>query len=279
MKNRDHTKKLPLEFEKQPKTLETLKDIMAALREPETGCPWDIEQTFTTIAPYTIEEAYEVAEAIAQNDLVSLREELGDLLLQVVYHARMAEEEEAFTLEDVVHDICVKMIRRHPHVFGDEATRAAGVTKGFWERIKAEEKSAKPDADKASVLDDIPFALPALMRAVKLQKKAARVGFDWPDISEVILKAEEELQELSEAASASSAEHVAEEVGDFLFVAANLARHHNVDPEDALRKANEKFTRRFHYIEEQLAKEGRKPSDSDLKEMDALWDASKAAGL
>ena len=259
--------------------LETLKDIMAALREPETGCPWDIEQTFTTIAPYTIEEAYEVAEAIAQNDLVSLREELGDLLLQVVYHARMAEEEDAFTLEDVVHDICVKMIRRHPHVFGDEATRAAGVTKGFWERIKAEEKSAKPDADKASVLDDIPFALPALMRAVKLQKKAARVGFDWPDISEVVLKAEEELQELSEAASASSAEHVAEEVGDFLFVAANLARHHNVDPEDALRKANEKFTRRFHYIEEQLAKEGRKPSDSDLKEMDALWDASKAAGL
>ncbi|HRK17368.1 MAG TPA: nucleoside triphosphate pyrophosphohydrolase [Hyphomicrobiaceae bacterium] len=291
-----------------PNSLATLAGVMAALRQPETGCPWDIEQTFETIAPYTIEEAYEVADAIHRNDLVDLKDELGDLLLQVVYHAQMASEEKAFALDDVIEAVTAKMIRRHPHVFGDAATRAAGAPKGFWERIKAEEKAAK-SAERArlrslhpgaksdepvatSILDDVPTALPSLTRAVKLQAKAARVGFDWPSIDDVFAKMREELGELelemSAHAAANSAQANAtsphapppaalrEELGDLLFVMANVARHLDIDPEAALSQANAKFVRRFHYIESRLADSGRSPSESSLAEMDALWDEAKA---
>ncbi|MGI9482520.1 MAG: nucleoside triphosphate pyrophosphohydrolase [Hyphomicrobiales bacterium] len=264
--------------------VETLRKIMAALRDPDSGCPWDVEQTFATIAPYTIEEAYEVADAIENNDRLALCDELGDLLLQVIYHARMAEEECAFDLDDVVACICTKMLRRHPHVFGDEAARSAGVAKGFWEKIKAAEKSEigksgqKPASSK-SVLVDIPPNLPALMRAVKLQKRAARVGFDWPHWDDVLLKASEELGEIREAMGTGDQQKISEEIGDLLFVVANMARHHDIDPEDALRKANSKFTRRFHYIEEKLAANNRHPTDSNLEEMDGLWDEAKIQGL
>jgi len=265
--------------------VETLRKIMVALRDPETGCPWDIEQTFQTIAPYTIEEAYEVADAIENNDLDNLREELGDLLLQVIYHTRMAEEQNAFAFGDVVSGICHKMLRRHPHVFGDDAARSAGVAKGFWEKIKAAEKAetqtSKEDrgAGKQSALDDIPSNLPALVRATKLQNKAARVGFDWPHWDEVLAKGAEELDEIREALETGDKEKIAEEIGDLLFVFANLARHHDIDAEDALRRANAKFTRRFHHIEARLASSGRTPLGSDLEEMDGLWDEAKKEGL
>src|SRR5712671_919246 len=240
-----------------------LLEIMAMLRTPGSGCPWDLEQTFKTIAPYTIEEAYEVADAIEKGDMRGLEEELGDLLLQVVYHARMAEEEGAFAFADVARAITAKMIRRHPHVFGSEAERAAGAAPGFWERIKAKEKA--PSAD-GGVLDDVPAALPALTRAVKLQDKAARVGFDWPSLAPVFDKLKEELAELEEAVAdgagsktAAGRTEIEEEFGDLLFVVANVARHLKIDPESALRSANQKFIRRFGRIEELLAAQGRSP--------------------
>ncbi|MGE8942569.1 nucleoside triphosphate pyrophosphohydrolase [Leptospira interrogans] len=258
-----------------------LIDIMRRLRTPVTGCPWDLEQTFETIVPYTVEEAYEVADAIARGDLDELRDELGDLLLQVVYHSRIAEEQQEFDFGDVVHAVTAKMIRRHPHVFGDEATRAAGVTKGFWDRIKAAEKAALGrDEPQKSLLDDVPLALPALTRAIKLQNKAARVGFDWPSLTPVLSKLQEELTELETALAEQQTSggvdpKVVEEFGDLLFVVANVARHLEIDPETALRGANDKFTRRFRHIEQSLAAEGRTPEQSTLEEMDALWDEAK----
>jgi nucleoside triphosphate diphosphatase len=272
------------------KSLIDLLAVVAALRTPGTGCQWDLEQTFATIAPYTIEEAYEVAQAIANNDMAGLQEEIGDLLLQVVYHARMAQEQRAFDFADVVDGITNKMIRRHPHVFGSAQERAAGPAPGFWERLKAAEKSSKPEgasgASAPSVLADIPFALPALTRAVKLQSKAARVGFDWPSLAPVFTKLKEELAELEDAIAARSAEaghnggatadKVGEEFGDLLFVVANVARHLQLDPEAALRSANEKFIRRFGRIEQLLAAHGRAPQQATLEEMDRLWDQAKA---
>jgi ATP diphosphatase len=321
------------------KTIEDLLAVMAALRTPGTGCPWDLEQSFATIAPYTIEEAYEVADAIARGDLGELKEELGDLLLQVVYHARMAEEQGAFAFPDVVEAITAKMVRRHPHVFGTPEQRAAGAAPGFWERIKAEERaspspratppsplaptargegrgegqhqtrSAEPLAaphpdplpasgERESVLDGVPLALPALTRAVKLQDKAARVGFDWPSLAPVFDKLKEELAELEEAVGVSPSgsdtmapapvhapvsdpegptpSRIEEEFGDLLFVVANVARHLKLDPEAALRSANGKFARRFHAIERKLARDGRTPAQSTLAEMDRLWDEAKA---
>ncbi len=270
-----------------PKTLADLVAVMAALRTPVTGCPWDLEQTFATIAPYTVEEAYEVADAIAQDDLTHLREELGDLLLQVVYHSRMAEEQGVFALADVVDGITQKMIRRHPHVFGDEAARSAGVAKGFWEKIKAQETSSRKTGEPASVLAGVPVALPALTRAVKLQGKAARVGFDWPSLGPVFDKLKEEIAELEavakpadprglETAGAVDRAAIAEELGDLLFVVANVARHLEVDPEASLREANDKFRRRFAHIEARLAEDRRTPAQSNLTEMDALWNEAKA---
>jgi ATP diphosphatase len=249
--------------------------IMARLRDRDRGCPWDIEQDFDTIAPYTIEEAYEVAEAIARRDMAELRGELGDLLFQVVYHARMAEEAGAFGFADVVRAIADKMVRRHPHVFGtDSRDKSADQQTRDWEQLKAAERGAA-----ASALDGVATGLPALTRAVKLQNRAARVGFDWPDATAVLAKIAEETAELVEARDAGAADRVAEEYGDLIFVMANLARHLRLDPEEALRAANAKFTRRFHAIEAALAADGRTPSDSTLAEMDALWDAAKARGL
>ena len=254
-----------------PRSIDTLLAIMVALRTPVTGCPWDLEQSFETIAPYTIEEAYEVADAIASGSREHLKEELGDLLLQPVYHAQMAAEEGAFSFADVVEGVVTKMIRRHPHVFGDEAARSAGAAKGFWEENKAKERDAKGEARKAT-LDGVPLALPGLTRALKLQAKAAKVGFDWPHVSYVFDKLAEEALELKEAPP----EKRAEELGDMLFVMANLARHFGVDPEAALRGANAKFERRFGFIEAALAEKGKRPAESDLEEMDALWDQAKA---
>jgi MazG family protein len=251
---------------------------MAMLRAPVTGCPWDLAQNFKTIAPYTIEEAYEVADAIENGDRGALREELGDLLLQVVYHARMAEEEGAFDFGDVVRAINDKMIRRHPHVFGTEAERAAGAVPGFWQRVKAEEQAREPKRTD-SVLDGVPVGLPALTRAIKLQNKAARVGFDWPSLGPVFGKLKEELGELEQAVEMNggrgSGGPIEEEFGDLLFVIANVARHLRLDPEAALRSANQKFVRRFHAVERKLATEGRTPAQSSLAEMDKLWDEAK----
>ncbi len=259
------------------KTISGLLEIMAALRAPETGCSWDVEQTFETIAPYTIEEAYEVADAIARSDFDELRDELGDLLLQVVYHARMAEEDGHFAFDDVVASICDKMIRRHPHVFGSDEEKANFDPKDFWERMKAQEKSGNSFGDE-SVLSGVPLALPALIRAIKLQNKAARVGFDWPSMEPVLDKIREEIGELEDATNLEnpSREKIAEEYGDLLFVVANLGRHLQVDAEDALRSANAKFIRRFGQIEALLKAKGKTPEQSDLKEMDALWDEVKA---
>lgn len=263
-----------------------LIEIMAALRTPVTGCPWDLEQTFATIAPYTIEEAYEVADAIERGDMVELREELGDLLLQVVYHARLAEEEGLFAFPDVVEASTAKMIRRHPHVFGDEEARSAGMAKGAWNRIKAEEKALKAaarndnprpgDVPETSALAGVPAALPGLTRAVKLQEKAGKVGFDWNDPRAVLAKIREEADEIEDALDGDPSAR-ADEVGDLLFAVANLARHLDVDPETALRRANAKFVRRFLAIETALAARGQTAATSTLEEMDALWDAAKAA--
>ncbi len=256
--------------------LETLRQIMSALRDRETGCPWDVEQDFTSIAPYTIEEAYEVADAIGRGNLDDLCEELGDLLLQVIYHSQMASEEGAFSLDEVIEGISTKMVRRHPHVFGDEETRQAGVAKGFWEKIKASEKEARGEPANASILNDVPLPLPALTRAEKLQKRAARAGFDWPEPSGVKSKVAEELSELDEALQTGDQAHMSEEFGDLLFSMVNLARHHNIDPEEALRQANAKFTGRFQHIERQLGARGSTLESATLEEMDALWDEAKA---
>ncbi len=252
-----------------------LVEIMARLRDPVAGCPWDLEQSFATIAPYTVEEAYEVADAIARQDWTALKGELGDLLFQAVYHARMAAEAGHFGFDDVVRGISDKMVARHPHVFGGESRdKTAADQSRDWERIKAAERARGADG---GVLDGVALGLPGLTRAVKLQARAARVGFDWPSTDEVLAKLREEAAELAEARAGMGPEAVEEEFGDLLFVVANLARHLNVDPEAALRGANAKFTRRFAAIEAALAAEGRRPEDSGLAEMDALWDAAKAA--
>lgn len=248
--------------------------IMAALRDPRTGCPWDIEQSFATIAPYTIEEAHEVADAIAREAWDELPGELGDLLLQVVFHAQMANEAGLFDFADVVARISDKMIQRHPHIFGDESRdKSAQQQVRDWEEIKARERAAK--AEKG-VLDGVALGLPGLTRAVKLQNRAARVGFDWPNARDVLHKLHEESAELVEARDSGDHAHLTEEFGDLLFVMANLARHLDIDPEEALRMANAKFTRRFGFIESALSAQGRRPEDSDLAEMDALWDQAKA---
>ena len=297
-----------------------LIEIMAALRTPVTGCPWDLEQTFETIAPYTIEEAYEVADAIGRGDLIDLKDELGDLLLQVVYHARLAEEQGAFAFGDVVEAITKKMIRRHPHVFADGAARDPAAVKANWERIKAEERaenaaeraqaaeesahssspspSSREEGIPTSILADIPVALPALTRAIKLQDKAAEVGFDWPNLAPVFDKLKEEIAEFEAVAlpvdprgekegrhkapasgrlaGGESEAAIKEEFGDMLFVMANIARHLKLDPEAALREANQKFVRRFAHIEARLDEQGKRPEESSLAEMDALWDEAKA---
>jgi len=257
----------------------TLVEIMARLRDPDGGCPWDLEQTFATVAPYTVEEAYEVADAIERGDLADLKEELGDLLLQVVFHSRMAEEQGAFDLAGVAAAINDKMVRRHPHVFGDHAYEDQAAQTAGWEALKAQERQAKAQKSEraAGVLDDVPAGLPALTRAVKLTKRAARVGFDWPSTDEVLDKLAEEIAELKVEIAAGDRAKAREELGDLLFVVANLARKLEVEPEDALRATNAKFVRRFAFIEAQLAKDGRTPDQSDLAEMDQLWDAAKAA--
>jgi len=249
--------------------------IMAALRTPKTGCPWDLEQNFATIAPYTLEEAYEVADAIARADLTDLKEELGDLLLQVVFHARMAEELGAFDFGDVVEAITSKLVRRHPHVFGDEGSQTPQAVEGLWERIKAEEKAARGSAENAGALAGVPVGLPALTRALKLQNKASKVGFDWNDPRAVLHKIREVADEI-EAALDGDASKAAAEVGDLLFAAVNLARHLRADPEAVLRGTNREFERRFAAIEHALAGDRKKPQDATLAEMDALWDAAKA---
>jgi tetrapyrrole methylase family protein/MazG family protein/ATP diphosphatase len=251
-----------------------LLQIMRRLRDPVGGCPWDLEQTFATIAPYTVEEAYEVADAIERGDLGDLRDELGDLLFQTVFHAQMAQEQGEFDFADVAQAICDKMLRRHPHVFGQAGGRTSAEQTDAWEVIKAGERAAKGKA--ASLLDDIPASLPAMTRAVKLTKRAARVGFDWPNTTEVLAKLREELAELEVEIDAGDQAKAREELGDLLFVVANLARKLDIEPEDALRSANAKFVRRFSYIERSLAKRGRSPDQSDLAEMDDLWNAAKA---
>jgi ATP diphosphatase len=261
-----------------------LNEIMAALRTPDTGCPWDLEQTFVTIAPYTLEEAYEVADAIERGDVANLREELGDLLLQVVFHARMAEEEGRFDFGDVVDAITRKLIRRHPHVFGDARDLSSDEVKALWGRIKAEEKRERAEARRAAglpaeeaagALAGVPLALPALSRALKLQQKAGKVGFDWNDPRAVLAKLREEIDEVEAELEAGDADRVAGEVGDLLFAVANLARHLSVDPEAALRGANAKFERRFAHIESRLGEAGRAPADATLDEMEALWSEAK----
>ena len=269
-----------------PRDIAALLDLMKALRTPVSGCPWDLEQTFQTIAPYTIEEAYEVVDAIERGDLADLRDELGDLLLQVVFHARMAEEAGHFAFPDVVEAIVTKMTRRHPHVFGDAKDLAPDEVKALWGKIKAEEKALRaaareaagqpPEPQAKGLLGGIPTALPGLTRAVKLQAKASTVGFDWNDARLVLAKIEEEAQEIRAAMDAgASKEEVAGEVGDLLFAVANLARHVDADPESAVRSANAKFERRFAFIEQRLASAGRTLEQASLEEMDALWNEAK----
>jgi ATP diphosphatase len=255
-----------------------LLEIMAALRTPETGCPWDLRQDFSTIAPYTIEEAYEVADAIARGDLPHLREELGDLLLQVVYHAHMAQEQDAFDFGDVVQTITAKMLRRHPHVFGDARGLDHEAVGRLWEEIKAKEKSEKSAGDAPQgALAGVPIALPALTRALELQNKAGDVGFDWNDPMAVLAKIREEADEIEAELKAGETGKAAHEVGDLLFAVVNLARHLKADPEGLLRQTNAKFERRFAAIEQALAARGKAPRDTTLAEMDALWDEAKAA--
>lgn len=261
-----------------------LIEIMAALRDPETGCPWDVEQDFSTIAPYTVEEAYEVADAIARGDMDDLREELGDLLLQVVYHARMAEERGDFRFADVVQAITTKMIRRHPHVFGDDEARTARSAKGRWEAIKAAEKAEKraarlarglPEDAPGGFLDDVPHALPALSRALKLQKKASTVGFDWGAADPILDKIEEEIGELRAAIAAGDRPAIADEFGDTLFALVNFGRHLDVDPEAALHGTNDKFRRRFHAVEQTILQSGGTLEAASLDEMEDAWQQAK----
>ncbi|GAC1039106.1 nucleoside triphosphate pyrophosphohydrolase [Pseudomonas sp. No.117] len=264
--------------------LDDLLHLMARLRDPQHGCPWDLRQDYASIVPHTLEEAYEVADAIAKRDFPQLRDELGDLLFQVVYYSQLGREEGRFDFAQVVDAITRKLVRRHPHVFPDgdlhgplDLPRLDEATiKRRWEEIKAEERAEKSAApEQLSLLDDVPAALPALSRAAKLQKRAATVGFDWADATPVVAKIQEELDEVREAMANGQAAQVAEEVGDLLFVMVNLARHLHVDAEDALRQANAKFERRFRYIEEALSAQGRTPQDASLEELDALWDAAK----
>jgi ATP diphosphatase len=256
--------------------IERLLEIMAALRTPVTGCPWDLQQSFATIAPYTIEEAYEVADAIERGDLEHLREELGDLLLQVVFHARMAEESGAFDFGGVVQAITEKMIRRHPHVFGEAHDLSPDEVKALWGQIKAEEKRAKPTPQGEGALAGVPAGLPALARALKLQQKAGKVGFDWNDAHAVLAKIREEIDEVEAEIDAGEQAAAAQEIGDLLFAVVNLARHLKADPETVLRCANVKFERRFGFIEGALAAQGRRPEQATLAEMDALWNEAKA---
>jgi nucleoside triphosphate diphosphatase len=269
--NRPTVESLP----KEP--LERLLAVMAWLRDRQHGCPWDIEQTFRTIAPYTIEEAYEVADAIEREDMAALKDELGDLLLQVVYHAQMAAETKAFSFADVAATIADKMVDRHPHVFGDLKIADADAQTVSWEIRKAAERAKKIGAEAAGALDGVARALPALLRAEKIQKRAARVGFDWKTIGPVIDKIEEELAELRSELSGGKIDQArtTDELGDVLFAVANLARHCKVDPEAALRSTNDKFERRFRYIERRLREQGRKPADASLEEMEALWQEAK----
>ena len=266
---------------KPSRDISGLLEIMAALRTPHTGCPWDLEQNFATIAPYTIEEAYEVADAIARGDLADLRDELGDLLLQVVFHARMAQEQGAFAFGDVVQTITEKMLRRHPHIFGDADARRPDAVKGLWERIKAEEKAARAAQKGAAAPDGalagVPTALPAMMRAQKLQTKAGQVGFDWNDPQAVLAKIREETEEVANALARGDQAAAGQEVGDLLFAAVNLARHLDQDAEGLLRSTNRKFERRFGAVKSALARQGRSPTQASLQEMDALWDAAKEA--
>jgi nucleoside triphosphate diphosphatase len=257
--------------------IERLVEIMAALRTPETGCPWDLEQNFSTIAPYTLDEAYEVADAIARGDLGDLKEELGDLLLQVVFHARMAEEQDAFDFGDVVQAITEKLIRRHPHVFGDENHKTPAAVEGLWERIKAQEKASGKVSAQNGALAGVPVALPALTRALKLQVKASKVGFDWNDPRTVLRKLREETDEIEAELDRAKTDRAATaaEIGDLLFAVVNLARHLEADPEAALRTANQKFERRFGAVERALAARGKAPQDAMLAEMDALWNEVK----
>lgn len=258
-----------------PPTIDDLLAIMARLRDRERGCPWDIEQSFDTIAPYTIEEAYEVADAIDRKDMPDLRDELGDLLLQVVFHARMAQEAGHFAFADVVAAICDKMVRRHPHVFGDASFDSVAAQTAAWEAIKADERSAKGAADD-SALAGISRGLPEWQRALKLQKKAARVGFDWPDVTPVLAKLSEEIEEVrAEFAKGSDHARLTDEIGDVLFVCVNLARHAQVDFSQALRHANAKFERRFRAMEALAAHAGETLAGKSLAEQDALWDAAK----
>jgi ATP diphosphatase len=264
-----------------------LLEIMAALRTPGTGCPWDLEQDFASIAPYTLEEAYEVVDAIERGDLADLRDELGDLLLQVVFHARMAEEKGAFAFADVVEAITKKLIRRHPHVFGSTRGLSPEQVKSLWDSIKAQEKADRrverekmgqsPEAHEAGFLGGIPTALPALTRAQKLTAKAAKVGFDWPEPSQVIDKIHEELEEVKEASSTGNRDRIEDEIGDLLFSVTNLARHYGIDPERALRRTNAKFERRFRAVEEALGKQKRSLNEASLEEMEGLWVAAKNA--
>lgn len=270
---------------KPSKDISRLIEIMAALRAPKTGCPWDIEQDFNTIAPYTIEEAYEVADAIQRGDLDDLREELGDLLLQVVYHAQMAEEANEFAFADVVEAITTKMIRRHPHVFGDETARSAGMAKGMWEKIKAEEKAEKrqsrlargldPEDHGKGYLDSVPVNLPALTRALKLQEKASRVDFDWGEAAPILDKIEEEIAELREALAGGDTASIKDEFGDTLFALVNLGRHLKLDSEAALSGTNDKFRQRFHHVEQALKDKGHSLEAATLEEMEALWQQAK----
>jgi ATP diphosphatase len=262
---------------KPSRDISRLLEIMAALRTPGTGCPWDLEQNLGTIAPYTLEEAYEVADAIARDDLLGLKDELGDLLLQVVFHARMAQEQGVFDFSDVVETLTAKLIRRHPHVFADADGKTATAVKGLWERIKAEEKAGRGEKTASGALAGVPIGLPALTRALKLQEKAGRVGFDWNDPRAVLAKIREEIAEIEEELDLGTAARTAAEVGDLLFAVVNLARHLNADPEGVLRDTNLKFERRFASIERALAARGKTPKDASLPEMDALWNEAKAA--
>ncbi|MGO9420531.1 nucleoside triphosphate pyrophosphohydrolase [Roseiarcus sp.] len=263
-----------------------LVEIMAALRDPQGGCPWDLEQTFASIAPYTIEEAYEVADAIERGDTEDLREELGDLLLQVVFHARMAEEAGLFDFGGVVEAITAKLVRRHPHVFGDAGELDAEAVKALWGRIKADEKRQRAEARKRAglvgaepargTLGGVPASMPALTRALKLQEKAAKVGFDWTDVRGVVAKLREEIAETEAEIAAAARDKLEAEIGDLLFAAVNLARFVEVDPESALRAANGKFERRFSHVERRLAETGRRPEGASLDEMEALWQEAKS---
>jgi len=252
--------------------LRRLLDIMAALRDPAAGCPWDRQQTFDTIAPYTIEEAYEVADAIARRDLAALPDELGDLLFQVVYHAQLADEAGHFAFADIAAAISQKMLRRHPHVFGEAAARDAAAQTAAWEEQKRAERAARAEV---GTLAGIPLGLPALTRAEKLARRAARVGFDWPDTDAVLAKLDEEISELRAELPAADPARLADEVGDLLFVVVNLARKLNLDPEACLRGANAKFLRRFNSVEASLAAEGRTPAEASLADMELAWQAAK----